>query len=642
MVDKDQEIVILSEIDHVLKRSSMYLGSNEIHKQYFWVPFLDNTIKKIELEYIPGLYKIICEVIDNAIDEVCSRGFGDKINIEYNLDEGTFKVIDNGRGIPLDKHKDTDKYMPELVYAQLRAGSNFDDSNRITAGMNGVGATLTTIFSEFLQVTVKRDGKIYDQTFKNNLSKIGEPRLEKDKNQKFSGTRVFFKPDYSIFSKKLPIELLHKRCLELSVAYPKLEIVLNIIEKKCTDLMESNTETIYKNKKFEDFIQMFGMKYTIYEDSKLQLKLAICHNTQTDSFEHFSNINGIDTFRGGNHVDSLKEIFSDDIKEKIYKEYKIETTINDISKNIIVIVFQVWNAPQFEGQTKEKFVSDKNIIKKFYLDNISSRRITSMVSDLPELKQAIVDDITLKNEKKSLVELRKAQKDIKSKKVAKLIECSSKDRKSCTIFLTEGDSAVAGLSAIRDTKHHAGLPLRGKVLNVSGMTPKDIIENKEIQTIMAVIGLEFGKPPIKLVRGKAEIDGLRYGNISILTDADHDGSAIRCLLINFFFRFWPELFEHGFITISEAPLYEVIDKKSNNQEFFYDKVEFMKFLKGKNSSDYDISYFKGLGSCDKNGWDFFINKKPKMYKIEKDDLSKSKLSMAFGDDSILRKEWLRK
>jgi DNA gyrase/topoisomerase IV subunit B len=321
MADKDQNITVLTDIEHCLKRSQLYVGSTSLQKQEFWVPEGDKVIKK-EIEYCPALFKIFSEIIDNSSDEINVRGYGDTINMEYNYDEGEFKISDNGRGIPLEKHKETGKYFPELVFAQLRAGSNFDDSIRKTSGMNGVGATLTSIFSEFLYAKIKRDGKIYEQSFKKNLSSISTPKIEKNDKQKGTGTAIYFKPDYNIFKEKLPIELVKKRCLELSVMYSKVTINLRIIEKG------KNEDIVYKNKKFEDFIKLFDTTYSIYEDSKTNTKLAICNNKISENFEHFSNINGIDTFRGGNHVDSVKEIFCEAFKEKIYKEHpEVQQTI---------------------------------------------------------------------------------------------------------------------------------------------------------------------------------------------------------------------------------------------------------------------------------------------------------------------------
>jgi len=621
------DVKILTDNDHVLLRSEMYIGTVSLEKQPFFVP-INDKFKIKEINNIPGLYKIVNEIIDNAIDEH-QRGFCSEIWISADTEEGIYSVKDNGRGISPDKHE-CGKHVPEVLFTMLRSGTNFDDSKRNTLGMNGVGAALTNIFSTKFTVEIHRDNKIYIQTYSNNNKDISSPQILKEKTKQ-TGTKVTFIPDQNIFKTTLNPLLLKKRCLELAYMFPELTINLRV---------NGETET-YKGKDFEELVKMFGEEYYILDEKKLGVRLAIVKG-DGESFSHFSIVNGADTIRGGTHVDYIKDCIIDKLKEVIKKEYKLEATSIDLAKHLHIVNFLKMNAPRFDSQTKEKLSSSKEDIAKIYDPLFTTRRINMILDSMKGLINQIHESLMSKNEARELADLKKAQKDIKSKKVAKLIDCSSKDRKNCTIFLTEGDSAVAGLSAIRDTKHHAGLPLRGKVLNVSGMTPKDIIENKEIQTLMGVIGLEFGKSPITISRGKPDLNGLRYGNISILTDADHDGSAIRCLLINFFFRFWPELFEHGFITISEAPLYEVIEKKSGKQEFFYDKIEFTSFLKGKNSLDYEISYFKGLGSCDKNGWDFFINKKPKMYKVDKDEQSKSKLLMAFGDDADLRKQWLRK
>lgn len=622
-----KDVKILSDNEHVLLRSEMYIGSVNIEKQQFFVPINDKFEIK-EIENIPGLYKIVNEIIDNAVDEH-QRGFCDEIWVSVDTEDGIYSVKDNGRGISPDKHS-SGKHVPEVLFTMLRSGTNFDDSKRTTIGMNGVGAALTNIFSKKFTVEIHREDKIYIQTFENNNKDVGEPKIVKEKTKK-TGTKVTFIPDQNIFKKPLNPLLLRKRCFELAYMFPELTINLRINGEK-----ES-----FSGKKFEEFVKMFGEEYYILDERKLGVRLAIVKGSG-ESMSQFSIVNGADTIRGGTHIDYVKEVIVERLKELIKKEYKVEANNNDLAKHLHIINFLKINAPKFDSQTKEKLSTAKEDIAKIYDEILTTRRVNIILDSMKGLVSQIYESLISKNEAKELAELKKAQKDIKSKKVAKLIDCSSKDRKECTLFLTEGDSAVAGLSAVRDTKRHAGLPLRGKVLNVTGMAPKDIIENKEIQTLMAVIGLEFGKSPIKIVRGKPELDGLRYGNISILTDADHDGSAIRCLLINFFFRFWPELFEYGCVTISEAPLYEIVEKKTNKQEFFYDKKDFLSYMKGKDADSYLISYFKGLGSCDKTGWDFFINTKPKMYKVDKDDLCKSKLNMVFGEDAELRKQWLRK
>jgi DNA gyrase/topoisomerase IV subunit B len=621
------DVKILTDNEHTLLRPEMYIGSVNIENHLFFVPINDKFILK-EIEIIPGMYKIVNEIIDNAIDEH-QRGFCDEIWVSMDTDDGIYSVKDNGRGISPEKHS-SGKYVPEVLFTMLRSGTNFNDEKRNTLGMNGVGAALTNIFSSKFTVEIHRDDKVYLQTFSNNNKDIASPQILKQKTKK-SGTKVTFIPDKKIFKKPLDPLLLRKRCFELAYMFPELTINLRI----------NGEAESFSGKKFDDFVSMFGEDYCIVDEKKLGIRMALVRGNG-EGFSQFSIVNGADTIRGGSHIDYIKELFVDKLKDVMKKNYKIEANANDLSKHLHIINFLKINAPKFDSQTKEKLSTSKDIISSIFDPILSSRKINSIIESTPKLVEQIYESLMSKNEAKELAELKKAQKDIKSKKVPKLIDCSSKDRKNCIIFLTEGDSAVAGLSAIRNTKTHAGLPLRGKVLNVSGMAPKDIIENKEIQTLMAVLGLEFGKSPITISRNRAELNGLRYGNISILTDADHDGSAIRCLLINFFFRFWPELFEHGFITISEAPLYETIHKKTGSQDFFYDKPEFMKFMSSKNSSDYEISYFKGLGSCDKNGWDFFINKSPKMYKVDKDDLAKIKLNMAFGEDAELRKQWLRK
>lgn len=622
MTDKN-DIKILDDVSHVLLRPGMYIGPITPEKKEMWLPSKGKMEWK-EVDYIPGLFKIFCEVLDNAIDEH-QRGYCKNISVEVNSEKGYYKIKDDGRGISPEKHE-CGKYTPEVVFTMLRSGSNFDDSDRNTIGMNGVGCALTNIFSSMFTIEIIRGGKIYKQTFKENNQIIDKPVI-KPKKTKNTGTEVCFWPDDNIFKQKLDNRLVYKRCLELSYMFPDLTIELTI---------DGKTKK-FNGKKFEEFVSLFGDEYQIIDDKKNNYRLGIL-KSDGNSFQQFSIVNGADTWRGGTHIDFVKETFCNKLKEIFKKEYKEELTNYDANKNLLVILFQKINAPQFDGQTKEKLSTDRKNIEKIF-EEITPRKVTSMVKNLPKLLEQIYLIFSAKNEAKEMAELKKMQKAVKQKKIPKLIDCNSNKRMDCTLYITEGDSAVSGLSSIRNPKIHAGLPLRGKILNVYGMSPKDIISNAEIQTLMSAIGLEFGKSPIKIERGNVTNNTLRYGNISILTDADYDGSAIRCLLINFFYRFWPELFEWGIITISEAPIYEVYDKKAKKTHFFYDRKDYDKFIKGK--SGLDVSYFKGLGSCDKTAWDFFINKTPKMYKIQTDDAAKTKLEMAFGDESEKRKEWLR-
>lgn len=619
----DQNIKILDDIEHILCRPAMYVGNIKPEIQEFWVVDEHDKLKKEKVEYIPALFKLFSEILDNAIDEHV-RGFGKRIDVVVDEKEGTYTIKDYARGIPLEKHKEAKIPTPQVVFTKLRAGSNFDDSidgGRQTIGMNGVGASLTTVFSEKLEIEVCRKGRQYNQSFEKNMSVINKP-IRKKLTKKETGTKVKFKPDRKLFSSLIPIGLIKKRCLDIAVAFPNIEIHFS----------DTKNEIIYKVNTFEDFVKRFSTEYTIIEDKKINLKLAICKNNISETFEHYSNINGSDTFRGGTHVDYFKELFVQNIRERIDKENKIETTYFDVSKNLFLVVFQMWSNPQFDSQTKDKFVIDKKDLDKYYDKLFTQKKLTHIINSLPNLKESIVNLVNLKNNKKEMAEIRKLNKKIGKKKIPKLIEASNRNRMKCTLYITEGDSAISNLATVRDSKFMAGLPLRGKVLNVNEMNPKKIIENKEIQSLINSIGLMMGE--------KATSKNLNYGKIVIATDQDMDGYCIRCLLINFFYSFWPELFDQGRIFILETPLYEVIGK-NKDIKYFYNKHEFENFMKGKKSSSYEISYFKGLGSCGKEAWNYMINEKPNLVRIENEKNAEEKLLLAFSGDSDERKEWLK-
>lgn len=637
MTDK-QEIVILDDISHCLLRPSMYIGSTKPELQTFWCPENNKMVKK-EIEYVPGQFKLFCEVLDNAIDEHV-RGFGNRIDVTVNKSDGNIKIKDYARGIPIDKHKEAGIPTPQVVFTQLRSGSNFkNETDRKTVGLNGVGAALATIFSERLCVQIIRDNQEYQQCFSNNLSTIGKPSITKHKSKE-TGTTVTFKLDSKIFGSCIPpIDLIKKRCIELAYMFPGLEINLEIIPDEFSD----KEQYVYKNEDFNDLLKMFSDEFIYVDEKKKGLRLGILLNKVGESFEQYSNVNGADTWRGGTHIDYLKDILTKDLRERIKKEFKIEVSLADISKNMMLVVFLNWNAPQFEGQTKEKLVNDKKDIAVFIDEILTPRKIANLSGELDKIKQATYDAVTAKNDRKLLDEIKSKQKTLDRKRIPKLIECSSKDRSTCSLYITEGDSAITTLASVRNSKTMAGLPLKGKILNVFDCALREVIDNKEIQALVASIGLKFGDSPFKKnSQGKIVGNNLSYGKIIIATDQDMDGYCIRCLLVNFFYKYWPDLFEQGVIQILETPLYEVLDKKTNDAKYFYNKQTYEEWIKDKNLNKYIVSYFKGLGSCGKEAWDYMINKNPNLVKISAVNVEETKkiLSMAFGDDSDGRKKWL--
>lgn len=635
---KDQDIKILTDVEHCLRRPGMYIGSIRPETQEFWVSNDEGKMEKKEIEYIPGQFKLFCEILDNGIDEHV-RGFGNRIDVEVDHSSGFITIRDYGRGIPLEKHKEAGVPTPQVVYTQLRAGSNFNDDDRMTIGMNGVGASLATVFSQKLLVEVHRSGKVYKQAFSENMSKIGKPSVTR-KKLKETGTTVSFKTDPKIFSKEIPFDLIRKRCMELVHMFPKLEINLSRISE---DPLSPKTTKKYTGSDFESFVKLFTHEYHILEDNKNGVRMAICYNEHTDVFEQYSNVNGADTWRGGSHIDYLKETFTYDIRDRIKKESKVDVNPADVAKNMLVILFLNWNAPQFEGQTKEKFVNEKKDVAAFFEPKLTSRKMGMIAGSLQMLKDATIEVVSDRMDKKLMADIRKKQKTLDKKRIPKLIECSSKDRSKCSIYITEGDSAISNLATVRNSKTMAGLPLRGKIMNVHGVSVKSVVDNKELQALMATLGLKLGESPFKKNnQGKVVSSTLSYGKIIIATDQDMDGYSIRCLLINFFFKYWPELFEEGAVHILETPLYEALHKKSKKTEYFYDKAQFEAWSKNKQLGSYEISYFKGLGSCGKEAWNYMINEKPNLVKIKMDKGKESKemLHMIFGDDSNARKDWL--
>jgi DNA topoisomerase-2 len=612
-----QTYQVLDEIDHIRKRTGMYAGSTSIQTSQEWI-FNDNLKKmeKRDISYIPSFIKIFSEILDNAIDEgKRAPDILTQIKVDITFDE--ISIQDNGRGIPVEIHEQTGTYIAETVFSNLRAGSNFnDDEDQSLIGTNGVGSTLTNVLSTNFRVESCDGKKKLTQDFWNGMRERSEPTIKQfSKN----GTKITFTPDYEFF-KLSGLDVDHQ-----------LKIQKKVIDAAANNLgikFYFNGELI-KFKSFDDYIGLYSNTY--FTDNTDDWKVGI---SESDGFEQISFINSVETYQGGTHVDYVVNQVTAKLREYFKKKYKVDVKPSDIKNHFRIYIAGTVNRPRFSSQTKENMISLPSEWKTSW--TVSDKFIKNILKS--EIIQSILDWVQAKERANEAAELRKANKNLDKadpRRVEKFHDASTKQRNEAVLFLAEGDSALSGLLSGRDPKTMAAFPLRGKPINVYPMELKDILENKEFKNIMTISGLQFG------IQVKS-VEDIRFGKIVLSTDQDLDGFGIRALLLNAFYKFWPELFSLGVIHILNTPIVKVKYKKDTLS--FYDLNVFERWKQHHVGEKYDSKYYKGLGTSSSKEWKEYLS-----------DLSNNleKVTTEFGDSDIFklqfskeigstdkRKEWL--
>ena len=599
---------ILSERDHIRTRSAMYIGSITSEEISGILNFKYQTKK-----YIPGLVKIIEEIYQNSVDEAIRTNFefGNEITVTIKDDfiNGWFvEVNDNGRGIPT---KQIDgKYQAELSWTRARAGSNFSDDNRTTIGMNGIGSYLTTCFSKQF-VGQSCDGKINVIVKCLNGCETIETTVEKSKSR---GTNVKFYPDLKLFNTKTIdkelIDLIEDRLMNLAICYPKVTFKFN--DKK---LSIKNSTQLAKS---------FHESALAFDDENFNMVVAPAGDDE--EFRHLSFFNGIAIKNGGNHIDYFIGGLCNELIPLIKRKWKIEVLPNQIKQHLL-LAFWVRNFPnpKFDSQSKERITNTIGEIKTFM--DLDFNKIAKKILATDEIIMPAIDSILRKKEAIEKRAATNALKKVQKKKIANHIAANDKDPEKKTLYIAEGLSASGMGLSVRDPKYHGFYSLRGKVLNTHDMSAYDILKNKELAELLAIIGLDLSDPEIL----ESE---LNYGKIAGLQDMDPDGNAIFCLLLMFFSR-WPQLFKDKRILRVQTPLF-VAKKKGKPAKYYYTFEEY------ENTSDnltgYEITYIKGLGSLEKEDYKETVIVNPRFIAVTLDDIEK--LNMTFGNSADARKEWM--
>ena len=597
----------LTDTEHVLLRPGMYIGS--IKPQTEEVYLLDKRSYRFtpkEITYNPGFLKLFDEIVSNSVDEHKRNSKLNQIKIKIDLETNYISVWDNG-GIPVEIHKEYDEWVPEMIFSNLKTGSNFDDTeDRIVVGTNGVGSTLTNIFSKEFVIDTCDGKKRFTQTFKNNMGSRTKPKI---KSQRRGFTEITYLPDFEKFGMKkidkASLLMIEKRLYDLAASNPKLKITLN--------------DEVISFKNFKAYAEMYTTP-VFYEESK-NWKIGIGHSTS--GFKAVSFVNSVETKDGGTHVNNVAWQITQFLREKIKRKHRVDVKPNELRQHLFLFIDCTIINPAFSSQTKEKLITQPSEFGSTH--ELSERTLRQVLNS--EIIQSVLDWIQRKKAAEERAKLRKLNKGLDKKKVVKLIDAKKRgDRSKCTLAIFEGDSASSAFRRYRDPQTQGAFPLRGKFINVREIADSKVVQNKEVQSLMAAIGLKIGHEP----------KDLRYGKILLYTDADVAGNSISALLINFLGKYWPELFEEGRVCKVETPL--MVAKKGKETLSFYSDEEYKEWeTKQRSLKSWDIEYKKGLAALEDEEYKEII-KNPQVFILTKDNEFDSTLDIWFSKDSTPRKK----
>lgn len=576
---------VLDDKTHILMRPGMYCGSVVEESQSLFLDFKWDTVS-----FVPGLFKIINELIDNSVDEHIRTGFEYATQIETKIDAKSFWVKDNGRGIPVSLVQDLngeDIYIPVAAWCKTKAGSNFgSDADRDTIGMNGVGSALANIFSSKFVGTTS-DGKHRLTVTCDDNATIRDVEIKKSTKQ---FTEVYIEPDFPRFGVTGIDETLQRlvknRLMNLAVSYP-------------TITFKFNGETI-KPGTPKAWIEKFSTDYVMHSEDNLLIGVM---NSKDEEFRSLSLVNGLNIVNGGTHIDYIMGQLCDAVRELIKKKHKLDVTPGQIKGHLqLVSVIRGMKNMKFDSQTKERITNARGEISGMF-DQVKFDKLAAGIMKNDALIMPIIQAQLAKQMAADAREAAAKAKALQTVKVAKHVPAGSKYAQERILFIAEGDSAIGPFIEARDPEKHGGYPLRGKIPNIHGMKPSEILKSKELGELIKILGLKIGE------RG---LDP-SYGTIAIMTDQDVDGFSIRGLLMNFFWL-WPDLFKNKRIKIVQSPLY--VATKKTDRRYFYSKEEFdasKEKLKG-----FEIRYIKGLGTLRSEEYVDVIND-PVLMTVEIDD-----------------------
>ena len=616
------QIQILEGLEAVRKRPGMYIGSTSVK----------------------GLHHLVYEIVDNAVDEALA-GYCNLIDVTINEDN-SITVVDNGRGIPVGINHKSGLPAVEVVFTILHAGGKFGGGGyKVSGGLHGVGASVVNALSEWLEVVIHSEGKMYKQRYERGkvmypLKVAGETEL--------TGTTVSFLPDKEIFEETIfDYDTLRQRLREMAFLTRGLRIVLRDKREEEEKVREFYAEggikeyvtylNRHKDPLYDNIIYCEGEKNGVY------VEVAMQHNSSyTEGC--YSFVNNITTPEGGTHLvgfkNALTKTFNDYARgQKFLKDNETNLSGEDIREGLTAIISIKIEDPQFEGQTKQKLGNSE---ARGAVENVVSEQLTYFLEQNPNVAKIICEKAVLAQRARDAA--RKAR-DLTRRKTAlegmslpgKLADCSDKDPKNCEIYIVEGDSAGGSAKTARSRATQAILPLRGKILNVEKSRLDKILVNNEIKAMITAFGTGISED--------FDISRLRYHKIIIMTDADVDGAHISTLLLTFFYRFMPDLIKDGYVYLAQPPLYKVEKGKSEYYAYSDDELNSILMDIGRDGNN-KIQRYKGLGEMDAEQlWETTRDPEKRiLLKVTIDEEESSEIDMTFttlmGDKVEPRREFI--
>ena len=616
------QIQILEGLEAVRKRPGMYIGSTSTR----------------------GLHHLVYEIVDNAVDEALA-GYCTEIEVTINKDN-SIKVIDTGRGIPVGINHKAGLPAVEVVFTILHAGGKFGGGGyKVSGGLHGVGASVVNALSEWLEVTIHQNGKMYRQRYERGkvmypLKEIGETD--------HTGTEVVFLPDKEIFEETVfDYDTLRQRLREMAFLTKGLKIIL--IDRR---LEEPKIRSFHYEGGIKEYVSYLNkQKDALYEDviycegqrNDIYVEVAMQHNSSYQEGT-YSFVNNITTPEGGTHLtgfrNALTKTFNDYAKKnKILKDSDANLAGEDIREGLSAIISIKISEPQFEGQTKQKLGNSE---ARGAVESVVTEQLTYFLEQNPAIAKIICEKAVVAQRARDAA--RKAR-DLTRRKTAlegsalpgKLADCSDKDPKNCEIYIVEGDSAGGSAKTARNRATQAILPLRGKILNVEKSRLDKILVNNEIKAMITAFGTGIGDD--------FDISKLRYDKIVIMTDADVDGAHIATLMLTFLYRFMPELIRQGHVYLAQPPLYKV--EKNKMIRYAYDDNELNEILTeiGRDGNN-KIQRYKGLGEMDAEQlWDTTMDPEKRiLLRVNIGDNSEAEIDLTFntlmGDKVEPRREFI--